>query len=317
MVNWRLPMTTHASTTASVPACQRRFPAPSACRRRNNVGERLGRLIARIGHPCGLRYRLFRRQTQVAFPEIDVRIPQLPLALDGFRITQISDLHYSVLVVEDDYDLLFERIAQCQPHLFVLTGDNVSYHAECIEPIVRKLGQLRAPCGVLAILGNHDYWEGAEVTAQCYAEQGIRLLVNEWVPILHNGAMLVIAGLDDHCEGQPDLDTTLAGVPEHAPVILLSHIPVVAQDPRTARAGLILSGHVHGGQVRLPLYGPISMPECSPRQFVQGYYRTPYSQLYVSCGVGASVLWFRWHAQPEVPTFVLRAEPSGSSEGRW
>lgn len=284
-----------------------RLTTPDRCRARDNPGERVGRVVARVCHRIGVRYRLFRRQTQVAFPEIEITLPGLPPALDGLRIVQVTDLHYTCITVKEDYDRLLERVAGLGADLYVFTGDNVSYDERYIEPIIAKLGRLRAPLGSFAVLGNHDYWEGAPTTARCYAEQGIRLLVNEHVRIETRGGALYLAGIDDHCEGDPDLARALDGIPAGAPVVLLAHIPVAALDPATARVGLILSGHVHGGLVNLPGWGPLRMPECSPRRFIQGYYRTEWSQLYLSSGVGTSVVWFRYRAQPEVPVLLLRA----------
>jgi predicted MPP superfamily phosphohydrolase len=255
---------------------------------------------------CGVRYRLFRRHSSVEFPEIEVAFPGLPEAFDGFRIAQISDLHYNPWCEESDYDRLFRLVAGCEPDLCVVTGDNVSCGARFIGPIVGKLASLRAPHGAYAVLGNHDYREDANETARCYEAHGIKLLVNEWDAVTRDGQNLIVAGIDDHVIGRPDLANALSGVSEGAPVVLLSHVSCAIEHAGMSRVGLVLSGHTHGGQINFPLVGPLYLPVRASRRRLGGYHRTPHTQLYISRGVGVTGVWFRWRAQPEVPTIVLR-----------
>ncbi|MBN1919109.1 MAG: metallophosphoesterase [Verrucomicrobia bacterium] len=255
----------------------------------------------------GSRYRLFRPHSRVEIHEVEVPMRRLPCAFDSFRIALLSDLHYSVWCEASDYERLIELVAAACPDLVVVAGDNVSFHADLIAPIVRMLGRLRAPHGTYAVLGNHDHWEGANETARACAECGVRLLVNEWDTVRRDGAALVVAGIDDLVAGEPRMEQTLDGVPDNTPVVLLSHVPAVVEHLLADRVDLVLAGHSHGGQVSFPIVGPLFLPKYTTRRLLHGYHRTPRTQIYISRGIGAAGLWFRWRAQPEVPIIVLQS----------
>jgi predicted MPP superfamily phosphohydrolase len=285
-----------------------RVKTPEQCRRgwRRSL-DSLMRSVAPALRRCGVRYRLFQRHTRIEFPQVRVCVPRLPRTFDGFRIALLSDLHYSVWCEPSDYDRLVELVNAVGPDLVVLTGDNVSFHGSLIEPAVRMLGRLRARHGTYAVLGNHDYWIGAGAMVRACEARGIRLLLNEWEGISVDGHTLVLAGVDDLVAGEPDVAAALRAMPDGAPVILLSHVPSVVNHPLVERADLVLSGHTHGGQVSFPFVGPLFLPKHATRRLLHGLHDTPRTRLYISRGVGAAGLWFRWRVQPEVPIIVLRA----------
>ncbi|KMO10441.1 metallophosphoesterase [Methylobacterium indicum] len=189
------------------------------------------------------------------------------------------------------------------------------------------LGRLAAPLGVYAVLGNHDWWEdpealrrggGPTAAGTALMRNGIRLLSNEAVPLATRAGPVWLAGLEDQLALHPvrrrgsrgrvgldDLPATLAAVPDGAPMILLAHEPdIFAHVP--ARVALTLSGHTHGGQVRLFGWSPV-VPSRYPRRFVYGHVREA-SDLVISGGLGLSVAPIRFGVPPEIVVVELGAD---------
>jgi predicted MPP superfamily phosphohydrolase len=133
------------------------------------------------------------------------------------------------------------------------------------------------------------------------------VLINEHVPIERNGHRIWIAGLDDPAKGHPDLDLAVPGKPD-GPVILMAHEPdyadTIVRHPRSQFIDLVLSGHSHGGQVRLPFLPPLALPPMAKKYF-EGLYRFGPIQLYVNRGIGAVGVPFRFFCPPEITVFTL------------
>jgi len=143
-----------------------------------------------------------------AFPElrhVDLPIQDLPEALDGFRIGQLSDLHYGVPLTPRSVRLAVAAVRDARPDVIVFTGDFISFTRH-LPALRRVLKELQAPHGVFAIWGNHDYWTDLAKLDQLLRELGITPLINEHRVITSGGAALVIAGVDDIWEGDPNLD---------------------------------------------------------------------------------------------------------------
>jgi predicted MPP superfamily phosphohydrolase len=213
-------------------------------------------------------------------------------------IAQISDLHSrgvgrterAVLAILDE-----ER-----PDLIVLTGDCVADDGTLSEAL-EMVARLRAPLGVFAVDGNWEYWRSAGGNEANYARAGARLLRNaNYRP--RDDVCLV--GLDDALAGHPDIDMAFRGVPPDAYTIALFHCPAL-YDRVADRCSLALAGHTHGGQVRFPLFGPIWTPPGSG-DYVDGWYSRGRSRMYVSRGVGTSILALRFLCRPEVAILHMR-----------
>ncbi len=230
-------------------------------------------------------------------------------AFDSYRIVQISDLHLCEgrILNPDRLRRIIRQVNDKHPDLILITGDFVSGLDATSHEGMARLNRLQARDGVFAIPGNHDYWSGIDGVVEAVKHTGIRFLCNAHVVIRRRGDALVIAGVDDIWEGKPDLDAALYGVPTDAPVILMAHepnyAPIAAQQERVA---LQLSGHSHGGQVRIPGLGPLALPDQAWR-YPMGFYQVGAMQLYVSRGVGMSEIPFRLNCRPEVTLFILKA----------
>jgi uncharacterized protein len=256
---------------------------------------------------------------------IEVSLPRLHQSWDGFRIAQLSDLHY------DDYFSVVplrkavEIVNRLQPDLVVLTGDFVTsplkdsrrlktYAAAAIEPCAELLSQLRAPYGILAALGNHDVGTNAAHIIDVLQSHAIPVLRNRSVPVAREGKRLWFAGVDDVLQGKPDLDRALDGIPPTEPVVLLSHEPDWADFVANHPVDLQLSGHSHGGQIRIPLIGAPYLPKLA-RKYPSGLRRIGPLALYTNVGIGTVRIPMRLNCPPEVTLITVRAAPRVSGLG--
>ena len=182
---------------------------------------------------------------------VKITLPRLPKKLDGFRIVHISDTHHSPFTGLDHIARAVTVASKLQPDLVALTGDYVSHEKKYIAPVAKVLGELKAKYGTYACLGNHDHWTDAAAMTRNLERAGIRVLVNEGFRLEAKGASFWLAGVDDHMVGKTDLRAALKGSFPDEFKLLFAHNPIIFR--RAARAGvdLTLSGHTHGGQIRV------------------------------------------------------------------
>jgi len=244
---------------------------------------------------------------QLVVRRITARIPDLPAALEGFTIGQLSDLHAGLLVPEDRIRRAADVAMSLRPDLIAVTGDYVWRGAGNAETCARALSVLKAPYGVYGVLGNHDYWTGdvARVT-RSLTDIGVTMLINDSARLETGGTAWWLCGVDDVWSGKPDLETTSAGVPDQAFRLLLCHEPDYADTAAEHGIPLQLSGHSHGGQVRLPLLGPPILPYLG-RKYPIGLQRAgPSTLVYTNVGVGTIAPPLRLNCPPEVTHLTLR-----------
>lgn len=197
------------------------------------------------------------------------------------------------------------------PDLVVLLGDYVIHDVvggRFIPPeeTAMELGALRARLGVVSVLGNHDWWLDGERVRAAFTAERLRPLENEAVRLTDRGHAVWVAGLADLWTRVPDIERALRAVPAGETVILLTHSPDVFPDV-PARVGLTLAGHTHGGQVALPLIGPPIVPSAFGQRYAAGLVEEGGRRLFVTPGVGTSIVPVRFGVPPEVS--VLRLGP--------
>lgn len=235
---------------------------------------------------------------------VSIPIEGLHPALEGFTIVQLTDIHiYPITPIE----VAEEAVAianSLKPDLAVLTGDYVWREGEAIFELAPVLAGLNASQGLYAIIGNHDIWEGLDICLAGMREAGIPVLINQGLTITEGAGSLYLAGLDDGMSGQPDLEAALRGMPAKAPVVLLMHEPDPADEySLDGRVSLQLSGHTHGGQVRIKDM-PMVLPPLG-RKYDLGLYNINGMWLYVSPGIGEISVPLRYNCPPEVSEFTL------------
>ena len=237
----------------------------------------------------------------------------IPAGLDGFKIVYITDLHVSRTSSRNYLWTVVCRANALRPDVVLLGGDLGDLKPEEIRPNMHQLGDLHAKYGIYSSPGNHEYYRGFEEWLEFLDSVGIESLLNRHVVIEHNGAQIVIAGVPDEAkdnkfyEGRelPDMEKTLDGVPEGAPVVLMAHKPFFALDYSAYPIMLQLSGHTHGGMIAGL---PALLVKLFNDGFVSGLYDVNGMTLYVSNGAG---LWngfmFRLGVPSEITEITLRS----------
>ncbi len=254
----------------------------------------------------------------IEIKHVEIGIADLPEAFDGFRIAQLSDIHLDLFTEPFFLRHAIHKINALRPDAVCLTGDFVTelrtFPKYPIQAAWKCAAMLKTiECRrVFAILGNHDTLVNPVEISNALSHHGILVLRNDNAMIEHNGARLWLAGLEDALDGNPEPDKA---IPErirglrNEPVLLLCHEPDYADHLLRRQVGqsvsLMLSGHTHGGQVRLPFYGPITLPLMG-KNYVEGLFRLGGMQLYVNRGLGAIGVPFRFDCPPEITDITLR-----------
>jgi predicted MPP superfamily phosphohydrolase len=269
---------------------------------------------------CGLvAYGGFWDRHHLELIEQTIHLRRLPEAFHGLRIAQVSDIHYDEFTEPYFVREIVRRVNALHPDIVVLTGDFVTD-----GPLPRSVGaRLSYPCAEIlsgiqcpyrfASLGNHDTLVGSAVVVDALKVHGIPTLVDSYLPFERDGSRLWFAGLRSSLEDTPNLGDA---VPRRAgplePVILMAHEPDYAlQVVKYGGVDLMLSGHTHGGQIRLPFIGtPRPMLAKGGRRFVHGHFNVGPMQLYVNRGIGTVKVPVRFLCPPELTLITLQPSQS-------
>lgn len=240
---------------------------------------------------------------------VTIPLRHLPPAFEGFTIAHISDLHMGDWITAAQLEEVAAQVNALAPDLIAVTGDIASRAYRGLQAdITRFLRSLRAREGVAATLGNHDHWLDARTVRRAILDADTWLLWNTHAEVRRGGDTLYIVGVDDVWEHEDDLDEALAEVPPEAvATVLLAHEPDFADEAAaTGRIGLQLSGHSHGGQVRLPGIGAPVLPRLG-RRYDMGLYTLAGMRLYVNRGIGMTAPYVRFNCPPEITLITLTA----------
>ena len=233
-----------------------------------------------------------------------------PEALHGLRVAVLSDLHTGAPHVgERKLERIVGKVNAARPDLVALVGDYADPSVPLGEPVspervAKLLGDLYAPLGVFAVLGNHDWYHYGERVPRALRSAGIEVLENDAVAVERGGEVLWLAGLADMRERNADVTVALAMVPPGQALIALTHDPDMFPQLRD-RANVTLAGHTHGGQVGIPAVRRLATP--TAHGYTGGEVREAGGYLYVSRGVGTTGLPIRFAAPPEIALLRLRS----------
>jgi len=250
---------------------------------------------------------LHPRPSDVEVTHHDVAIPDLPDAFDGYRILHLSDLHSGAFLSPQAVRARLDIAADTERDLVIFTGDLADRGAGRMAMTADALGGVRARDGTIAVLGNHDHWVGEERAISALSERGVTVLANSHLRLDRGGSAIYLAGVHDASYmARDDLEAALTGIPDSAPVILLSHAPEIVFQPLASRAALVLSGHTHGGQIVLPWLGPLYVPSPIGRSRAAGLHRLGRQWLFVNRGLGEVFPPIRINCPPQVVVLTLR-----------
>ncbi len=263
----------------------------------------------------------------VAVERISLTLPRLAPAFDGYRVVQISDLHLDGWMTPERLERITDIVNEQEPDLVVITGDFVSSSTDYLSGLPKPLGRLQARDGKVAVLGNHDHLNDADAVRRAISAAGI-VDVSNAIHTLRRGstgatapAALHLCGVDCVMDGYDRLDEVLDALDDAEPgcAVLLAHEPDFADESAaTGRFDLQLSGHSHGGQVRLPFLGcPFFLPPLSfllstrtpplARKYQSGYYKVGKMHQYTNRGLGVMYAPFRLNCRPEITVFTLHS----------
>jgi len=239
--------------------------------------------------------------------EMDIHIRRLSQAHDGLKIVHLTDIHHSLFTPLGEVERAVKMTNHLQPDLIVLTGDYVTFSPTYIWPVAQVLGRLRARLGVFAVLGNHDFNVDADEMTRALEAHHIHVLRNSHFALESGGDRLWLIGVDDLWWSADDLEAGIRNVPARDPKILLCHNPEGVRMAAEHHIDLVLSGHTHGGQVRLPVVGGLYAKSKLGKRFIAGWNRLDGTQIYVSRGIGKVLVPLRVGCPPEIACLNLRS----------
>lgn len=233
--------------------------------------------------------------------EVELRLPGLPAAFDGYRIAQVSDTHVGPILGNAWVRDLVRLVDAAKPDLVACTGDMVDGRIDLLEPVVAPFKGLRAPDGVFFVNGNHDHYSGGADWNAWASRMGFNVLENSFAVVARGDSRLVVAGVPDlHGNVPPDPRSAFAGAPDGFR-ILLAHQPSQARSAQGLGVGLQLSGHTHGGQI-WPFHAFIRLAQ----PIVAGFAHVGDVPVFVTRGAGFWGPPMRLFARSEIPVLVLR-----------
>jgi predicted MPP superfamily phosphohydrolase len=268
---------------------------------------RLGGVIGAAGLLAS--YPIFIERYLILTNHYVIPVPNLPQAFSGFQIVHLTDLHYGLLVPLTVIRYVIRRANHLNRDLIVCTGDYVHERGATtqIDTVWPLLSALKAPFGVLSVLGNHDHWADTGRSQQWLNETNQDLRHKAKV-IEKDGERLWVAGAGDLWEDHRNLDEILNGIPDSDCRIVLAHNPDTADTEFSGRIDLMISGHTHGGQIDIPFIGPPILPVRN-KTYSSGLKTSPRgTRVFISKGIGWAIYPVRFNCAPEIA--VLELVPS-------
>jgi predicted MPP superfamily phosphohydrolase len=221
-------------------------------------------------------------------------------------VVQLTDIHAGIFMNRQDLRYYVDQVITLQPDLFVLTGDYISNSLSFLPSCLKEMARIRARYGTFATLGNHEHWYGSLLEIRSIFQQyGVPLLNNEHKIIRTDAGRFAVIGIDDLRSGDGNLEAALYGLDRTIPGLLLSHRPEIFARAASLGIKLTLSGHYHGGQIKIGLPGGGMSLAHLRTPYVEGLFRKGASLMYVSRGIGTTFTPVRLNAPPEITMIHL------------
>ncbi|MET0648449.1 MAG: metallophosphoesterase [Pyrinomonadaceae bacterium] len=283
---------------------------------------RVALAIALVVLACLAAWAFWLEPASTVVRRVGLAVPAWHAEHKGLKVALLTDLHVGAPHMSlERLRNVVGRVNEEAPDLVIITGDFVIGGPQDEggerggvaggtfvepEPLAEELKALRAPLGVYAVLGNHDWWFDGERVTRALRGTGLKVLENEAVRIEHEGRGFWLGGVADLWTRRPDVEGTLRQVNTDDPVILFTHNPDIFPNV-PARVTLTVAGHTHGGQVNLPLLGRPVVPSKFGQRYAFGHVVEGGRHLFVSGGVGTSIVPVRFRVPPEI--VILKLEP--------
>ena len=241
----------------------------------------------------------------------EIHLPDWPAACDGIRVAVLADLHVgSPFNGLDKLHRIVDLTLKARPDLILLAGDYgisgiIGGTKVSPEEIADGLRPLFAPLGVFAVLGNHDWWTGAARIQRALESVGIPVLEDSSALLKRDGCTFQLAGLSDYWEGPRNYRAALSTIPASLPKIVFTHNPDAFPEI-SSPVDLVIAAHTHGGQVYLPLLGRLIVPSKYGQRYAVGHIVENGRHLFVSSGLGTSIIPVRFLVPPEVSLLTIR-----------
>lgn len=241
---------------------------------------------------------------------IEINHYEVPLGKDRLKksltLVHLSDVHISSWALPSSVSPIFDYVNSLEPDYVILTGDYVTLYRELIPGTSAVLGRIKAKEGVLAVPGNHEYWTDAPYIIRAMEEEGIKFLINRAIRTGSNPSVSFV-GVDDVFTNRDDLELALEHPQKNGLTILLSHSPDIIKKAANNKIDLVLSGHTHGGQVRLPFWGALYVPSKYGKKYDMGWFMENGTRMYVNRGLGGVFPPVRFFCRREVAVLKLTA----------
>jgi predicted MPP superfamily phosphohydrolase len=249
-----------------------------------------------MGGTAGYSRYIERHDVEVVDVEIELGLPQ-PLTA-----AVLSDIHFDPLYETDYLEDLIAKVNESSPDIVLYCGDFISNSTRRIDELFAILSKVNAPAGSFGILGNHEHWIGADAVTDAFESSGITILRNQSVPLPDRDGWY-LTGLESHWTGRPDTQS-IKNTSSTARHIVLAHEPDSFDVLTDSRIALQLSGHTHGGQIRVPFHGAIQLPSWG-KKYQCGLFESGGRRLYVNRGIGTVGRHFRLNCRPEITELRL------------
>jgi uncharacterized protein len=241
-----------------------------------------------------------------------IAVSRWPAKLSGIKIAALGDIHAGSPFIDDGKLRQVVALTNSQqPDLIVLLGDYMvrdRFYRAPMEPeqIANVLGELRAPLGVYAVMGNHDWWFDGERVTRAFEAAKITVLENQVREISKDGESFWLVGLADAWTRPQRISETFSQIPLYAPTVVITHNPDnFPALPSSTQ--LMFAGHTHGGQVAFPLLGRLIVPSNFGQRYAAGHVEENGKHLFVTTGIGTSILPIRFRVPPEVAIVTVKS----------
>jgi len=256
-------------------------------------------------------YSMYKGIKDVEVSSLRLPLKDCPKSFVGYKIVQLSDIHCSAFIRGDYLSEVIQRVNSLSGDLLVLTGDFLTgmNDRKYFPEFLKALSELDSRYTVSAVLGNHEFWENQDTYVERgLTRAGVRVLRNSHQIIRREGESLYLVGIDDISFKRDNIEKAIDGVPLDKLTILLSHNPDFIPTASKYIFSLMLSGHTHGGQVQLPIFGPLIVPSRFGRRYAEGLHKMKDTYLYVNRGIGVISPPIRFLCRPEITQIILDQE---------